>query len=135
MAGLDSFAVDVNAEEEGLWDSVGDMEFLVARIYNSKWRKLQDKLERSAYGHNYRNPDYEKDNDKQEQIIAKCMAETVILDWKNVTLGGKEIPYSKEKCFEIISDRRYKLLTAALFNIAANQERFKSDLIQEDQKK
>lgn len=133
MSGLNSFAIDVNKEEEGIWEKVGDMEFLVAKAFNSEWKKLHKKLENRYFGKKYRNDT--RDPEKELDIMLQCLAYTAVLDWKNVTLDGKSIPYSKEKAYEILSDKRFRLLAEELLELAVNQERFKEDMIVEDEKK
>lgn len=132
MAGLDSFAVSVQKEQEGVWETIGDMEFLIARAGNKEWKKLQRKLELATFGNDRKKT---RDSEKEVDILVKCLAHTGVLDWKNVSLGGKEIKYSKEKCHEILSDDRFKLLTEELLEVSLNQERFKEENIVEDEKK
>lgn len=133
IKGLNSFAVDVNKEENGIWEKVGDMEFLVARAMNSQWKAMAKRLEATTFGNNSRKK--EKDPEKELDILIKCLAYTAILDWRNVTLDGKEIKYSKDECYKILSDKRFKLLLEELIELSVNQERFKEEMIEEDEKK
>jgi len=102
MSGLNAFAIDVAKEEAGIWESVGDMEFLVARAGNTEWKKLYKRLEAITFG-----PAYRK----------------------------KEKDPEKELAYDILSDKRFKLLTEELLDLALNQERFKEDMMVEDEKK
>lgn len=133
MSGLNSFAIDVDKEETGIWEPVGDMEFLIARAGNQEWKKLYKKLEATTFGKAYRNK--ERDPEKELDILIKCLAHTAVLDWKNVSLDGEELKYSKAVAYDILSDKRFKLLTEELLDLALNQERFKEDMILEDEKK
>ena len=133
MSGLNAFAIDVAKEEAGIWESVGDMEFLVARAGNTEWKKLYKRLEAITFGPAYRKK--EKDPEKELDVLIKCLAHTAILDWKNVTLDGKPLKYTKELAYDILSDKRFKLLTEELLDLALNQERFKEDMMVEDEKK
>ena len=133
MSGLNSFAIDVDKEETGIWETVGDMEFLIAKAGNKEWKKLYKKLEASTSGKAYRNK--ERDPEKELDILIKCLSHTAILDWKNVTLDGEELKYTKAVAYDILSDKRFKLLTEELLDMALNAERFKEDMILEDEKK
>ena len=133
MSGLNSFAIDVDKEETGIWETVGDMEFLIAKAGNKEWKKLYKKLEASTFGKAYRNK--ERDPEKELDILIKCLSHTAILDWKNVTLDGEELKYTKAVAYDILSDKRFKLLTEELLDMALNAERFKEDMILEDEKK
>lgn len=133
MAGLNSFAIDVEKEETGIWEELGGMEFLVAKAGNKDWKNLYKKLEAAKFGKSSRNK--ERDPEIELDILIQCLAKTAVLDWKNVTLDGEELKYSKEKAYEILVDKRFKLLTEALLDVALNQERFKEEMILADEKK
>lgn len=133
MKGLNSFAIDVEKEETGIWEDLGGMEFLIAKAGNKAWKDLFKKLEFAKFGKASRNKD--RDPEVELDILIQCLAKTAILDWKNVTLDEKEIKYSKETAYEILSDKRFKLLTEALLDLALNQERFKEEMIAADEKK
>lgn len=133
MNGLNSFAIDVEKEETGIWEELGGMEFLIAKAGNKAWKDLFKKLEAAKFGKASRNKD--RDPEVELDILIQCLAKTAILDWKNVTLDEKEIKYSKEAAYEILSDKRFKLLTEALLDLALNQERFKEEMIAADEKK
>jgi hypothetical protein len=132
MSGLNSFAVDTEKEENGIWEKVGDMEFLVARAMNSEWKRMAKRLEATAFGNTRKK---EKDPEKELDILIKCLAYTAILDWRNVTLDGEELKYSKEECYKILSDKRFKLLLEELIELSVNQERFREESIEDDVKK
>lgn len=134
MSGLNAFAINVDKEDEGIWESVGDMEFLVARAGNKEWKKLYKRLEATKFGPAHRKSK-ERDPDKELDILIQCLAYTAVLDWKNVTLDGEELKYSKELAYEILGDKRFKILTEELLDLALNQERFKEEMIVEDEKK
>lgn len=133
--GLNAFATDLSAEKEGVWEKVADMEFLVAKAGNDNWKELHNKLEIQAYGPKNRRNEDGRDDETDFRILTKCLSYTCILDWKGVTLDGKPVAYSRDKCLEILSDKRFKVLTEKLLGIAMNSERFMEDMILEDEKK
>lgn len=134
IKGLNSFATDLKAEEEGIWTPVGDMEFRIAKAGNKQWRALQKRLEATEYG-NYNKARTKRDDEKDAQILLRCLAETSVLDWKNVTLDGKDIPYSVEKSISILTDKRFKKLAGILLEIALDEEAYAEEVTAEDIKK
>jgi hypothetical protein len=136
MAGLLDFASDLNKEENGVWCQLGDMSFLIARAGNERWKKRNRMLENQAYGSMGRRKD-KRSPEKDTEILINCLAYTCVLDWKNVRFkaDGDEIPFSHEKAFEILADKRFKELTDEILGIALDAERFMEEQIEEDEKK
>ena len=140
MKGLDAFASDITKEENGVWCNIGTMDFLIARAGNENWKKRNRMLENQAYGSLSRRKD-KRSAEKDTEILINCLAYTCVLGWKNVGYTDKatkefvEIPFSHEKAFEILSDKRFKELTDEILTIALDAERFMEDQIKEDEKK
>ncbi len=130
--GLNEFAVDVEREEDGIWTEVGDMKFLIARIGNDEWKRVSKRLETTKHGSSKRR----KKNDADEvdvELMMKCLAQTCILDWKDVELDGKEVKYSVEKCTEILISKRFRPLALHLLELAGDEERYMEGEIKEDE--
>lgn len=132
MGGLNSIAVDINAEDDGVWNDLGDMSFLVARAGNDKWKVMHKRLEKQAYGTQLRKRGFERDTDKDTKILIECLAYTCLLDWKNVTLDGKEVPFSPEEAHSILSNKRFKRLTDFILEVALDEERYLEEVVAED---
>jgi len=132
--GLNLFAVDTAAEEEGVWVDAYGMEFLIAKVGNDRWKALQKKLNKRAYGSFSRKKD-KQDDEKNVEIMVECLARTCVLDWKKVTLDGKDVKFSEDKCLEIVKDKRFRLLTEFLLDAAMDEARFMEEEIEEDEEK
>lgn len=135
MGGLNSIAVDTDAEETGVWNDLGDMSFLVARAGNEKWKNMHKRLEKQAYGAQLRKRGFERDPDKDTKILIECLAYTCLLDWKNVTLDGKEVVFSPDMAHDILSDKRFKRLTDFILEVALDEERYLEEVVAEDEGK
>lgn len=131
--GLNAFAVDVEAEEDGIWTKVGDMEFLIARIGNDNWKRVHKNLENKQYGSTKRRGKNKQNEDIDVELMMKCLAQTCILDWRDVELDNEEVPYSIEKCTEILLDSRFKPLALHLLELAGDEERYMEEEIKEDE--
>lgn len=132
MSGLNAFALNVEAEETGIWIPVNDMKFLIAKAGNDSWKAENKKLERQTYGFNARKKD-KRDTEKDVQIMLRCLATTSVLDWTGVKLDGKEIKYSASKSLEILTDKRFRPLAEMLLDFAMDEERFMEEEIKEDE--
>ncbi len=111
---LKSFKSDTAKESEGVWQPIGEgTEFLIARMNNpatkAAFRKMTSR---------YRGQALEMMPErKQEEIYARVLADTVLLDWREtvggklaehtITLDSKKVKFSPEKAFEILSDPAY----------------------------
>lgn len=119
-------------EQEGVWVEVGDASFKIARMNNIAYRKLlaeKMKPHRAAVQAN------NLDMDVLIKIMAETVAETIILDWKNLTDDGVPVPYSKEKVIELMTNDAYKDLGEFLMKLAEDRNRFTDDQEQNDLKK
>lgn len=132
MAGLNDFALNVDAEETGVWIKVNEMEFLIARAGNDKYKELQSTLETRAYGSNKRRKDKRSD-ERDVEIMLECLARACILGWKGVELDKIEVKYSEKKCVDIMTDKRFKPLALMLLEFATDEERYLEEQIKEDE--
>ena len=111
---LKDFKTDKGKEENGVWEDLGDgCSVLVARYGNpamvSAYRRyprvLRQRLESGQV-----------DDDKSANIMAKVMADTILLDWKGLKEDGKEVLYSKEECVRVLID--YPDVRSMIFDIS-----------------
>lgn len=131
MSGLNAFAVNIKAEENGVWVKVNEMKFLIARIGNASWKKEYEKLETNVYGANKRKKN-KRNTDKDVEIMLECLGKTCLLGWENVSLDGKDVKFSVEKSVEIMVDKRLRPLAEFLLECASDEDRFMEDQIEED---
>ena len=130
--GLNAFASNVAAEENGIWKEVGDMSFLVARVGNDKWKDVYKRLERQAYGHQARNKN-KRDAEKDVALMLETLARTCILDWKDVYLDAKAVKYSVDESVKILTDKRFHKLSELLLDFAMDEDSYLEDEIKSDE--
>ena len=99
--GLDIFA-EFAVQDDGVWVPYkGDVEFLIARANNPKYRRrlgyYYDKNKRLLDGKG------EAAEAKSNEIMATVMGETVLLDWKGtVKIKGEVLPYTKANAIRLL---------------------------------
>ena len=103
------FAVDEKAESEGVWRDYGDVQFLVARAGNRKYRekflRLYKPHERLLKGNS------EAAEKKSAEIMADVMSTTILLNWKGklvVEKGGQPVEYSVENARKALMIPRFR---------------------------
>lgn len=86
------YRTDRQKETEGVWVLIGGSEFLITRSNNRAYRKnLAEKLEANAAA---LDADTEESEALDNRLMAEVLAETILLDWKNVKVDGKATKYS-----------------------------------------
>lgn len=98
---LNDLKIDAVKAEQGAWikdiPDLGDLELKVRGLNNADYRRLQTQLMRALPRA------LRSDPVEQDKITARLLAETVLLEWKN--LDGET--YSKERALEILADPNY----------------------------
>ena len=127
MAELDSIRIDLKMSEEGRWvDFDGDIKLLIARKPNPRYEDVLHALV-EKHGRAVTNDD---DMDMTRQAVARC----VLLGWKNLTEGGKEIPYSPEKALELLRDPSLRDLYEFVLVSAHSREAYRKQTVKQQAK-
>jgi hypothetical protein len=129
---LNEFKTDDGLEVDGVWVDLGDSDktqLLIARIGNPQFnRVLRAKMKP------FRNL-IQRDKlpvETQETMLTETMADTILLDWKNLKLDGKVIKFSKAKALELMTS--LKDFRELVTEIANSMETFRLDEEEEDTK-
>ncbi len=90
---------DENKKEEGIWTQYGGSDFLIGYT-GTKFTKTLNRLRKPHEKAIQRNT---VDPDTLSGLYQRAIAETVLLDWKNVQdFEGADVPYSKEMAIEAL---------------------------------
>ena len=118
------YKMDEAKEIEGTWEPLEeDAEVLVARVGNPKWRKAMKSQPRSVR----RQLDEGTLPDKKfDAILAKIMSRTILLDWKNLAIGGEAIEYTSEEVFNEFPEFRNRI-----FEIANDAQIFRQEELED----
>ena len=127
------YATDPIKEIEGVWtdDLGGGLQLRIARLKNPNFRKLYQKLTK-PYERQIRNRTL--DDATENAILAKCLAKTVLLDWKNMKVAGEIIPYSYEAALKILSDDTLGDFRDQVVDLANEVELFRAEQMEEAEK-
>ncbi len=124
------YKTDPSLEEHGVWEDVGgDAKLLVARTNNPAYVRAYRRVPRGI------RRQFEAGSlpdDRSDDIICNVMAETILLDFKNLTIGDKPIKYSRENAKKVLVE--YPDFRELVWQIANESQRYHSDGIEEDVK-
>lgn len=117
------YATDERAEVEGTWQTLGDSEFLIARANNRNYMRCI-----AVSAEKYRDQLLTGDDASDQlstALLVDALAETVLLDWKNVTYQDKPLKYSKENAKKVLAHRDFRdEITALSERIDAYRAKF-----------
>ena len=129
---LQDYIRDEKLESEGVWFSIDSTTRIkVARAFTQKYGKVlrnEMKPYRYALDHGMLN------EEKSSQIMAKVMAECVLMDWEGLTLNGEEVPYSTEKAYEILKDPQFRDFLRMVDEMSKDSAAFRESAMQEKAK-
>lgn len=101
-----AYETDETKEVEGVWVTIGDAKFLVARSGNREHAKLLGRLiEKNQKALDRKDEAADK---LSEQLIIEAMAKTILKDWKGVTKSGKNWPYSEGNAIAALQMRDFR---------------------------
>ena len=123
MLDIDSLAVDPTAAEDGVWANFMGARFKIARHNSNKANALRAKLTLAKWDEITAGTE---DSDRiANEINAKVLAETVLLDWDGVTKGGKPLAYDPKVGLEYLIDQRFRDLSQFIENFSLNRSNYR----------
>jgi hypothetical protein len=131
------FAVDTKRLSEGVWhvfDAISDRiveeseigteaAILIASTDNPAYTQM---LEKKMKPHLLKRG-VETDRKVRDKITAECLAELVILGWKNFIISGQELQYSKQNVIDIMLNPKWVRLRDRILVLIGNEEAFKAE--------
>ena len=129
---FNNYKVDSAKSEDGVWMEHDGAQFLIARFGNIKFVNYLEKLRRP----------YERvisngtiSNDKLTEIGCRAIAKYILLDWKGLTVNGKEVPYSEDKAFELLIMPNAEEFRNLISNLSQDVEQYREDSVSKLEKK
>ena len=125
---LTNVKVDKKTQSEGVWvEYDNETSFLVARMGNPKFKQRFTAL---MSPHQRKFDAGKLDMEMQSQIMARAVSETILLDWQGLKMDGKELKYTKEKAFEILSDPTAEEFLAIIIEYAQDNENYRNEKLE-----
>ena len=131
---LKEIGVDADAEKNGRWVSIfGDqVQVKVARFGNPNYVKLYKQIiDRDQLTQKLRED--KLTDEEHENLILELYSQTILLDWKNIEMDGKEFVYSKENCRKLLGDNRLREFRAKILEESQAGAKWKLQIDAENQ--
>lgn len=122
---LSKFKQDVVSAEDGTMVDMGDgLVVTVARIGNKKYN---ESIKKQTAPHQRQIRNKNLPDEVFETIMNHAIADAVLIGWDGLQdENGVNIPYSKEKAFEIMSNPAYKDFKDSIVDLANEFEAFRA---------
>lgn len=126
---LNSIRLDLDKISNGVWEDLdGETSILVARMYNTNFNKRFQELT-SPYRNTQRKSSLT--DEKANDIMNTCLAETILLGWKGLKSGGADIQYSVSKAKELLEDPKLQSFRRMVLEIAENEAKYREEEVQD----
>lgn len=129
---LEEFAADETKELEGVWvyfDTEETQGLLIAEAWNENFMKAFRKFPR---GFQNRARLGTLDTKTDRRTWHKLLAETILLDWKGISEGGKAIKYDPKVAAEKMT--KYKKFLKFVWDTASEESLYMKEQAEEDEK-
>ena len=103
---FNEFATNDSLETDGVWVEIGDAKFLIASSGNKKFTKKLSRM----WDRNKKILERKGDvaDELSDKLMVEVLAETILLDWDNVTYKGKKFPYSVENAKTLLEHKQFR---------------------------
>lgn len=135
---LSDIELDLSAAEQGVEVEVGDGAFItvgrwgshrfkqaVQKYAGNKLSTIQNRMRTSRKMRG-------KQDEEAARIMAQIMAESILLDWRGIKEGGRELQYSFNEAVRILLDERYDNFRELVELASKDEERFYKVKMEED---
>lgn len=129
---LRRFGTNVEAEREGAWNDLGGgIRVKIARWSNQRFIRRFEEL---IAPHRADIDAGTLDPTVDQQVMARVMADTIVMDWEGIELDGKTVPYSPDQAYELLIREDLKDFRADIQRRAQRVERYRTSTLKADAK-
>jgi len=131
---LASYGSNLEKAHEGVWiplPDTGDKKpgsIRVARMWNPRFKEAFRKgtnVAKATTGSKA------LDEDDLDAITVKCLAETILIDWKGIRVDGKVFKYSVDNAIKLLSDPRLLDFREKVVGEASNFQNYRLHSLEE----
>lgn len=123
-------ATDPGLEVEGTAVNVDDETTLyIARWNNPEHVKIQAKLLKPYHKEG---GDGSISTDQADQVLCRCLADTILKGWTGLKIDGEEITYSVKTSYNLLRDRRFRQFKETVMQLSRREEYFRLKKLEDD---
>jgi hypothetical protein len=129
----DLYETDTALENEGAWVEItSELKIKVAALGN---KAHQEAIEKFFKPYKAQKRSNMIDDTLEEELHTKAIAKAILIDWQGMTdRKGKELPYSFENAYFLLSDPAMRRFKNDVIMIAKEAETFKNKELEESVK-
>lgn len=124
------YRTDSEAERDGQWiEWAESTQLKIARLGNQAY---QNRFQALLKPHRHLRDRGLLPEDVQVEILNKCLAECILVDWKGVVYEGEELPYSVDNALKLLEE--FRDFREDVITVAGEQATFRVAEIEESSK-
>jgi hypothetical protein len=124
---LSLFAIDVEAEEQGTWETLASpLDCFEVRVRSLHCEDVQDYLADQGARDQRANGGKELTGKQQAMLFRRAVGELVLVDWRGM-LGddGKPLAFSRALAREILTERKWRHIADAISSVVIERSRLR----------
>lgn len=131
---INKFKIDLDKEKDGVWLPIfdGTVEVKVRPLTCPDYIHMEMRL--LSQVPEEQRPDGNYAIAAIAGLQAQCIAETILLDWKGLTEGGKPLPYSREAADRLLTDDSFRVFRNQIVGAATRATAVVVGTIEADEK-
>ena len=124
---LSLFAIDLEAEEHGTWESLpAPLDAFEFRLRSLHCEDVQDYLADQSMREQRLNRNVELSGKAQAALFRRSVGAKLIVDWRGLLDDeGKEIPFSHELALELMTARKWRHIAEAVSSAVIEKSRLR----------
>ena len=137
---LADMALDAEAQDEGKWVDIGLVAWDQEKVFKVKLMSAHSPIARQAYDAKLRKKQKECGGKQltqlqQDTVELELLGDTLVKDWENFPYENELIPFSREKCIEMMNDRKFTLISKAWLILCESLETHRLERAEKSRKK
>ncbi|UUX51806.1 hypothetical protein NUH88_08905 [Nisaea acidiphila] len=122
---LSRFKSDREAEDDGVWVALDGSENASVKLARIGNRRYRDAMQRRMKPFRRALRAGTLEEATAERITAEVLAETVLLDWRDLTLDGRALTYSPERALSLLLDPALRDFRDLIVEMASDIELYR----------
>jgi hypothetical protein len=139
---LNDIELDLSLSDDGVEIEVGDGAYItIGRWGSRRFKRAVNKYagnkfaqiqKRMGNRRKLNGEQAEKDEQEAAEIMARVMADSVLLGWRGLTYKGETMEYSPDQAVRVLKDEKFEDFREFVELSAKDEENFRAKKIEED---
>lgn len=127
------FAVDVDACDEGVWFNYDEnIKLKIRSVESEKYQSALENASRAAA--KGMRTGVELPKEVRHGILRRAVADHLVVDWKGMKSGGKNLSFSPDVLYKVIAQKKYATFYGWIIECAGEVANFEQEKAAEEEK-